>query len=263
MRFATVAVLALCVVAARDAHAVTPLPQRGDHSVYDVAGVIDAATESQIEAIDRELFDKAGVAIVVVTVPKLEGETIGQLALRVQESWGVGVKGKDESVVIALSVADRAIFFASGYGSEPYLPDGKLGEIRDHVTPMLRANDYGGGLLRGVREVASVAAAAHGVKLLGDDSVGQGGAIANEQPSTGCNDSVLTIAVLLVIVLSFAFRGRGGGGRGRRGGFFFWPMGGWIGGGRGRGGFGGGGGGGGFGGFGGGTGGGGGAGGKF
>lgn len=251
--------LALLAVAASTA--VTPLPARTDHSVYDSANVIDASTESQIEAIDRELFSKAGVAIVVITVPQLVGETIGDLAVRVQHDWGVGVKGKDESVVVALSVADRAVFFATGYGSEPYLPDGKLGAIRDDITPQLRANDYSAGLLRGTRQIANVAAAAHGVTILGDDSVGQG--VTTPAGDTGGgNGNLISLGILLVVLVLFAFRRRGGGGRGP--GLFVMPWGGFGGGG----GFGSrdidiGSGGGGFGGFGGGSGGGGGAGGRF
>src|SRR6478752_3472914 len=93
------ATLAALVLAAPAAHAVTPLPARGDTSVYDAANVIDPATESKLEALDTELWQKAGVSQVIVTVPKLEDETIDQLAVRVQHDWGVGVKGKDESVV--------------------------------------------------------------------------------------------------------------------------------------------------------------------
>ncbi|HEX5061263.1 MAG TPA: TPM domain-containing protein [Kofleriaceae bacterium] len=234
--------------------------------MYDAADVINDSTEAQMEAISRELFAKAGVAIVVVTVPELVDETIEQLAVRIQHDWGVGTKGKDESVVIALSVADRQIFLATGYGSEPYLPDGKVGEIRDHALPALRANDYSRGLLTAVRETAKVAADAHGVKLLGDDSVGQSTTpTARTSEDTGCSDELVSFAIIIVILLLLGGRRRGGRG-GRRGGFIVGPWFGW-GGGRSWGGggddFGGSGGGGGFGGFGGGSGGGGGAGGRF
>jgi len=95
--------LAILVAGATGAAAKTPLPERADRSVYDVANVIDDAREQQIEAIDRELFARARVAVVVVTVPQLVDETISELALRVQHDWGVGERGKDESVVIAVS----------------------------------------------------------------------------------------------------------------------------------------------------------------
>jgi hypothetical protein len=154
------AVLVSCVLlaGATRAWAVTPLPDRGDHSVYDAANVIDDARERALEAINSELVQRAGVAVVVITVPHLVDETISDLAVRVQHDWGVGQRGKDESVVIALSVEDRKIFLATGYGSEGYLPDGKVGQIRDLATPALRGNDYSAGIYAADVAVAQAAA---------------------------------------------------------------------------------------------------------
>lgn len=244
------------------ASAATPLPARTDHSVYDAANVIDDVREQQLEAINRELFDRAGVAIVVVTVPKLVDETISDLAVRVQHDWGVGVKGKDESVVIALSVEDRKIFLATGYGSEGYLPDGKVGEIRDRATPSLRTNDYSAGLYIADLAVAQVAAAAHNITLSGVPAAPP----PRAQPSNNLFNLIF-LGVFVLIAVGGMFGRRGGGGGGGLGSFatgavlgsLFGRGGGWGGGGGGGSDSGGGG----FGGFGGGSGGGGGAGGNF
>jgi uncharacterized protein len=200
----TALLVGLVALATGTAHAATPLPARGDHSVYDAAGVIDAPRTAQLEAIDTELMQKAGVAIVIVTVPKLVDETIDQLAVRVQHDWGVGVKGKDESVVIALSVADRKIFIATGYGSEGYLPDGKVGEIRDHAHDALHAGDFAGGIVMIDREAAAIAAAAHHVTLIGAPA-----ATPAPAQDRGCSGTLPTLAIFLLVFLLF---GRGGGG---------------------------------------------------
>jgi uncharacterized protein len=254
--------LAALVVTATVASAATPLPARGDHSVYDAANVIDDVREQQMEAINRELFDRAGVAVVVVTVPKLVDETISDLAVRVQHDWGVGVKGKDESVVIALAVEDRKIFLATGYGSEGYLPDGKVGEIRDRATPALRQNDYATGLYTADLAVAQAAAAAHNITLTG---VPAAPPPARAQPSSNLFNLIfLGVFVLIAVGGIFGRRGGPGGGLGSFAtgavlGSLFGRGGGWGGGGGGGSDSGGGG----FGGFGGGSGGGGGAGGNF
>ena len=88
------AVLALAVVVASvgPAAATTPLPERGDHSVHDAANVIDDAREQALEAINTELYARAKVAVVVITVPRLVDETISELAVRVQHDWGVGLR---------------------------------------------------------------------------------------------------------------------------------------------------------------------------
>ena len=47
------------------------------------------------------------MAIVVITVPTLDGEPVSDFAVRV---------GEDRGIVIALAVAERDIFIAAGYG---------------------------------------------------------------------------------------------------------------------------------------------------
>jgi uncharacterized protein len=245
-------IAALVVLTAGIAGAATPLPPRGDHSVYDGAGVIEPQTEATLEAIDAELMQKAGVAMVFVTVPRLEGETIEELAVRVQHDWGVGTAANDESVVVAVAVEDYKIFIATGYGSEGYLPDGKVGEIRDHVRDRLHAGDFSNGLLQIAHEVAPIAAAAHGVTLEGAPALR-----TPARDDGGCR-GMSPLLIMVVLMLVFGFFGRGGrGGGGFLAGAVLGNMFGRGGGGDDRGG------GGGFGGFGGGSGGGGGAGGDF
>ncbi|HEU5060972.1 MAG TPA: TPM domain-containing protein, partial [Kofleriaceae bacterium] len=250
--------------------AATSLPSKQDgRYVYDVANVIDDAAEQQMNMLQRELVQKAKVTVIVLTVPKLEGETIDELAVRVGHSWGVGQKDTDEGVVAALSVEDRKLFIATGYGSEGYLPDSKVGRIRDEATPFLRQNDFTRGLSLISARVAEAAAAEHDIKLTGMPDLPPQQARRRQ-----CGGIGALLGILLILFLiggAFGSR-RGGGGRfGGGGGGGFWGgillgqiLGSMLGGGRGGGGWSGGfGGGGGFGGFGGGGFGGGGAGGDF
>ncbi|HTM21197.1 MAG TPA: TPM domain-containing protein, partial [Kofleriaceae bacterium] len=160
--------LALAVLAPA-AEARTPLPARaGDRWIYDAAEVIDAGDESSMEAASTELFRKTGVAIAVITVARLDGETIDELAVRVGQDWGVGRKGQDRGLVIAFARDDRKIFVATGYGTEGYLPDGKVGALLDqYAVPDLRANRFSAGL-RGIFEaLASASAQEFGTELTG------------------------------------------------------------------------------------------------
>ncbi len=205
---ARMVVMAL-MAATTTASAETPLPARGDHSVYDVASVIDAQTEAHLEALDTLLMQKAGVAMVIVTVPRLDGETIEQLAVRVQHDWGVGASATDESIVIALTVEDRKIFIATGYGSEGYLPDGKVGELRDRARSKLSAGDFSGGLAQLANEAAAIAAAAHDVTLTGDPPPARA-----PSEDTGCagSSTIVGFLVLFLVLSMFGRRGGGGGG---------------------------------------------------
>jgi uncharacterized protein len=148
--------------------AATPLPPRTDRSVYDGAQVVDVAAERVLEQRHRELYARTGVAIVVITVPHLVDETIDELAVRVGQSWGVGRRGQDRGLVIAFARDDRQLFVATGYGTEGYLPDGRVGALIDeHAVPWLRADQFSEGLLRLAGALAAASAAEYGVSLTG------------------------------------------------------------------------------------------------
>ena len=149
----------------------TPLPARSKRAVYDLAQLLDKASADHLEAQSRELYDKSGVALVIVTVPKLIDETIDGLALRIGESWGVGQKGKDLGLVIALAHADRKIYVATGYGTEGYLPDGKVGRLLDQVAlPLLQKDRFAEGLVAIADTLADASAKEYGIELTGSPS---------------------------------------------------------------------------------------------
>ncbi|RMH41677.1 MAG: TPM domain-containing protein [Deltaproteobacteria bacterium] len=239
-RHAAVALVAAAaaIAWAGAARAATPLPTRDPaRSVYDTAGVLRPETRRALEALHRELFAKTGVMIVTVTVPRLVDETIEQFAVRVGQTWGVGRKGEDRGIVVALSVEDRRIFIATGYGVEGFLPDGRVGALLDaYVVPHLRRDDFDGGLANASAALARVVARHFGVALDGAIAV-------REPPRRRLTPGEIVVIALLLVALGYAFVRHpvlflmllsGGGHRG--GGF-----GGGFGGGGGGGGFGGGG----------------------
>jgi uncharacterized protein len=240
-------VYAALLLAVSAAIAATPLPPRGDRLIHDEAGVLDGATERRLEARHRELFARTGVAIVVITVPALVDETIEDLAVRVGQTWGVGRRGQDRGLVVALARDDRRIFVATGYGTEGYLPDGRVGALLDeHAVPLLREGRPSEALARLSDALVAAAAREYGVTL-GAPAVGTGPA-AEPAARTGCGAGSLVLLVLgiagflllarrhpvlAMIVFATMNRGRGGfghGGFGGGGGFGGFG-GGWFGGG--------------------------------
>jgi uncharacterized protein len=144
------------------------LPPQGDRSVHDLAGVIRQDHIQTMERFHTELFQKTGVAIVVITVPSLEGELIEDFAVRVGEEWGAGREGEDRGIVLAVAVQERRIFIATGYGVEGYLPDGRVGRIlSQYAIPYLRQNDYSTGILETSAALVSASAEEYGVTIQG------------------------------------------------------------------------------------------------
>ena len=258
-RAATVAgagLLALTLLAAPARAADRPLPTPAGF-VSDFANVLDPATKAALEARIEELKRKTGSEIAVVTVKTTAPDTAFDYAMRLAEAWKPGAPGKDNGVVFLVSVDDREMFIATGYGIEGALPDGLVGEIRDRdVLPHFRAGDLSGGVRAGVERIAAIIAREYGVELSGSPAASPPRG-ARRGPDLSPLALVLLLLVVFVVVpaLTSGFTG----GRRRRG---YWGGGGPMwGGGFGGGGFGGPGGG--FGGFGGGGFGGGGAGGKW
>jgi uncharacterized protein len=233
--------------------------------VSDFARIVDPASRDSIEALAREVREKTGAELAVVTLPDLGGEEVEPVAVDLFQAWGIGKKGTDEGVLILLASKERRVRIEVGYGLEGILPDGLCGSIiRRVMAPSLAAGRIGLGLLRGTAAVAGVIAKDRGVTITG--------AVAPEpaEEEGGGRQAIFLAAMFVALIVSvitrMAFHGRGwtwtgrgwwdGPGPGGYGGMFggFGGMGG---------GFGGGGGGGGFGGFGGGRSGGGGASGGF
>jgi len=194
-------------------------------------------------------------------VPDLQGYDIAEVALKYLREWGIGVKGKNNGVLILVSKAEHKARIETGYGMEGVLPDILAKQIIDErMIPFFKNDDYYAGFNNAVDAIIQAAAG----EYKAEPSQKKG------KPSFG---TILILVIFLVVIISI-FSGRGGGGgsymsrKGSKnfmGGLPWFLLGSMLGGsgsGRGGGGFGGGGGGfggGGFGGFGGGSGGGGGA----
>lgn len=114
-------------------------------AVNDFANVIDPESAAKMEALAREVLQKTGTAVVVVTVPTIgENEEYNMYANGLYKAWGIGKKGEDKGVLIFLTLKERKIRIETGYGVEGILPDGLVGEIRDkYLKPQLQAGNYG------------------------------------------------------------------------------------------------------------------------
>lgn len=244
--------------------------------VTDLVGVLGHGDRERLEAIVGQVRRQSGAEFAVLVVPSTAPESIEEYSIAIFDRWGIGQRGQDNGLLLLVAVQDRRMRITTGYGLEPVLPDGKVGEIRDReIVPFFRAGRYAEGILRGTEALAgAVLAAASGAR---SPAAPRPVARGSGSRKTGALLAVFVILILFATALSAADRRAPPGGRrrvpGRRsawlpwgvGGGFGGAYGGWAAGRRGgwSGGFGGGFGGGGFGGFGGGSSGGGGAGGSW
>lgn len=210
----------------------------------DYAGVLGAGAASTIEAKLAVFEREDSTQIVVAVIPSLDGDAIEDVAVRAFERWGLGQKGRNNGVLLLISMADRRARIEVGYGLEDRLTDALSRRIlEERLFPAFREKDFAGGVQAACDGIIEATRGAYQAK-----------------PRKSTPVPLLALIVPIVILIVFMLIGLQGGsgisGRGRRrfyrsGPFWWGGTGGWGGGGFGGGGGGGfgGGGGGGFGGF--------------
>jgi uncharacterized protein len=138
--------------------------------VNDFAGVLRPDTVQSVNALCRQVDQKAHAQIAVVTVNTIEanggGDTsIEEFATALEEKWKVGAKGTDKGVLMLLVMNPRRGRIEVGYGLEGILNDAKVGDIGRAMSPSARQNDYNTAVPLGVSQIAQVIAADAGVTL--------------------------------------------------------------------------------------------------
>jgi uncharacterized protein len=133
--------------------------------VSDFAGVVDAQSKAELEAYGARVEQQTGAQMALVTIQSLENEPIEDVANTIYRAWGVGQKGKNEGILLLLSVGDRRDRLEVGYGLEPLLPDGFDGDVLRAMRPALRQGQYGEALRAAAATIGSRIAQAKGVSL--------------------------------------------------------------------------------------------------
>jgi len=178
-------------------------------AVNDFAGVMTAGDVARTEALSREVLEKTGVAVVVVTFSSIGDRDIHEYANRLYSSWGIGKRWEDRGVLIVLVVQERTIWIETGYGVEGVLPDGRVGGILDqNVLPYLKRGEYSRGLAGSVEAISGVLAEEAGVTLTGRPGVGRPVGRAVGQRSEGAGSLFLILLILLLLLLMGTRKGR-------------------------------------------------------
>lgn len=163
-------VLCGCFSYVSRARAADPLPML-TAPVNDFARVIDASSADAMERMIRELQSKTGDVVTVATVQTVEPYAdVHEYAVKLFENngRGIGVKGKDNGLLILLALKERRVWVEVGYGLEEWITDGFAGETsRELMTPEFRNGRYGAGLLAGTERIIGRIAQGRNVTLDG------------------------------------------------------------------------------------------------
>lgn len=161
-------VLLFCMIPARAAFCIT-IPEKPDHYVVDLAGIVEDSEENRLNGYLQELEQKTNAQMIVLTIDSLEGDAIEDFTLTVaHDKWRLGRAGEDNGILLVVSVGDRKYRFEVGYGLEGVLPDSLVGEVgRNYLVPHFRKGDFSGGIFAGSVAVVNAIAAGAGVEITG------------------------------------------------------------------------------------------------
>ncbi|MBD2257883.1 TPM domain-containing protein [Pseudanabaena sp. FACHB-2040] len=130
--------------------------------VTDLADLLSSQAEGEINRMISNLQATNGSEVAVVTLELVPADTTPKaFATELFNQWGIGAAGQDNGVLFLVSLGDRRFEIETGYGAEAYLPDARVGRIRDQtILPYFRQENYEQGILAGTEEIVNTLATA-------------------------------------------------------------------------------------------------------
>lgn len=175
-------------------------------SVYDYVNLLSETQKTNLENKLIRYSDSTSTQIVVVIIETTKNESIGILTPRWAQEWGIGQAKEDNGILILLAEKDRKIWIAPGYGIEPILTAGIVGEItRNVIIPEFKKGDFYAGLDKGSDTI---------FQLLNGEYKG-----TRKQKSKGFDSGIIIFVIMIIIFFVIVSRGNKnnkGGGRGYR-----------------------------------------------
>ncbi|TGL22544.1 TPM domain-containing protein [Leptospira yanagawae] len=169
--------------------------------ITDEVGILSADQITNLQSIISGIEQKTSAQVFLYIIQSLEGESIESYSLKVAELSRIGQKGKDNGVLVLLSVGDRKVRIEVGYGLEETLTDVLCNRIiKNIMIPEFKKGDLPSGILLGYSAIESVilGAADSNPNLQSDYPDGIGYAISNE--NTAKNIAIATGVIVAALI---------------------------------------------------------------
>lgn len=167
-------ILLLCVSAAlflslgvnQFAQTQKKLPAPTGH-VNDLAGVVDEQTRLQLENLLENVKLKTGIEFDIATVESTAGQDIFDFSRQLARDWNIGARTSvKKSLLLVVSVGDKASFTQFSKSVQNDLPEGVLGEMGQRMRGPVAAGKFSEGLNAAVQHF--VTSLAHKLALSPD-----------------------------------------------------------------------------------------------
>ena len=174
--------------------------------VNDFAHLLKDGQDNQLEQKLVEFSRSTSCQISIVTIPNLEGHDINEYSVHLFNDWGLGEKGKDNGVLILVTLDDgygkRRAFITVGKGLQGVLTDAACGRIvRNEMIPPFKTGDYGKGLSDAADAVIAVTK---------NEYKGDGGNVRGRKNVP--LGAIMVVVIFILFILRMRNRGGGGGG---------------------------------------------------
>lgn len=107
-------------------------------------------SQEEVNALEQKLkaySDSTSSQIAIVVVKNIGDYDIADYAVDLATSWGIGVQGKNNGILILWATGNRKIYIATGYGMEEKVPDAIAKRIVNQlIIPSFREGRYYQGL---------------------------------------------------------------------------------------------------------------------
>jgi len=113
----------------------------------DRVGVLQKTTIDSLNSKLQQLQQETGTHFLVYVDDSLYGENLEEYVNKLFNSWELGEKDKNNGILFALFIKDRAFRVAVGYGLEGMLPDLKINNFQNELLiPNLKVGNYDAGI---------------------------------------------------------------------------------------------------------------------
>lgn len=170
-------------------------PKFDDSGVIDAANLLDPAQE---QALSQKLIAQkqaSGRALVVATIPDLQGYDISDYGYRLGRAWGIGDKATNAGALLIVAPNERRVRIEVGYGLEGILTDALSSRIiRNSITPRFKAGDMAGGINAGVDAIDALLA------LPPEEAKAQAAKVAAEEHKGDDGGGIIAFWIVLFLV---------------------------------------------------------------
>jgi len=142
--------------------------------VNDYANIITYEDETYMTQLLEAVENKTSTQIAVLTLDSMpeDEDSLEDYSLTIAESWGLGQKGKDNGVLVLVTMQEHNIRIETGYGSESLLTDSMCGLIiRNVIVPEFKKENYSLGLTEAVKNISGFYL--DDVELISSDVLGE------------------------------------------------------------------------------------------